>query len=268
MFLKSLFFFLFSLSVFADLEKSKFVIIICSYNNEKYVRENIISALNQTYDNFRVIYVDDGSTDKTLIELNKVLENERKKNLVTIISNPINLGSSLANHYNIIHNLVANDEICVLLDGDDALANSRVLTYLNSIYADNRNNIWLTYGQFKEIQSGNIGFCCEYPKQIRERNLFRQYVHMPSHLKTFYAWLFKKIKKEDLLLDGSFFKMTGDLAIMLPMIEMAKNHYKFIDTVLYHYNDNNQLSDHKKNFEYQMEISRYIRKLPPYSSLD
>ena len=51
--------------------------------------------------------------------------------------------------------------------------------------------------------------------------MFRDYVHMPTHLRTFYAWLFKKINLEDLLLDGEFFKMTGDQAILYPMIEMA-----------------------------------------------
>lgn len=40
-------------------------IIIPSYNADRYVREAVRSALVQTYPNFEVIVVDDGSTDRT-----------------------------------------------------------------------------------------------------------------------------------------------------------------------------------------------------------
>jgi hypothetical protein len=125
----------------------------------------------------------------------------------------------------------------------------------------------LTYGQFRGIQSGQVGFCCEYPKEIIEAHAFRKYEHMPSHLKTFYAWLFKKIQKEDLLYEGEFYKMTGDLAIMLPMIEMAANHYKYISKILYLYNEENSISDHRVDFEFQMKMAAHIRSLSPYEPL-
>ncbi len=43
----------------------KVSIVIPVYNNEKYVKESIESALNQTYQNTEVIAIDDGSTDKS-----------------------------------------------------------------------------------------------------------------------------------------------------------------------------------------------------------
>ena len=55
-------------------EASKFVILILSYNNQKWVEQNLESALSQDYENFRVIYVNDASSDQTLEIANKFIE--------------------------------------------------------------------------------------------------------------------------------------------------------------------------------------------------
>ena len=43
----------------------KFSIVVPVYNVENYLNKCIDSILNQTYKNFEVILVDDGSTDKS-----------------------------------------------------------------------------------------------------------------------------------------------------------------------------------------------------------
>ena len=49
---------------------SKVSVIIPNYNHAKYLKQRIDSVLNQTYQDFDVIILDDSSTDesKTIIE--------------------------------------------------------------------------------------------------------------------------------------------------------------------------------------------------------
>ena len=48
------------------MDKPKISILISAYNAEKYLAECIQSVLNQNYDSYDLIIVNDGSTDGTL----------------------------------------------------------------------------------------------------------------------------------------------------------------------------------------------------------
>ncbi len=70
--------------------------------------------------------------------------------------------------------------------------------------------IWMTYGQFREWPSGRkLVFVIICLARVVQRNAFREYSAIPSHLRTFYAGLFKKIKKEDLMYAGQFLANDG-----------------------------------------------------------
>ena len=40
-------------------------VMICCYNSEKYLSQTIDSIINQTYNNWELVIVNDGSTDGT-----------------------------------------------------------------------------------------------------------------------------------------------------------------------------------------------------------
>ena len=44
----------------------KISVVMVTYNHEKYIAEAIDSILSQTYPDFELIIVDDGSSDRTL----------------------------------------------------------------------------------------------------------------------------------------------------------------------------------------------------------
>jgi hypothetical protein len=61
--------------------------------------------------------------------------------------------------------------------------------------------------------------------------------------------------------------MACDVAMSLPMIEMAGYHHRFIPEILYIYNCQNPISDGYVNAKHQTELANYIRSLPQYSQL-
>ncbi|MEX2437784.1 MAG: hypothetical protein WD449_00860, partial [Candidatus Babeliales bacterium] len=105
------------------------------------------------------------------------------------------------------------------------------------------------------------------PQEIIATNSFRSWPSIPTHLRTFYAWLFKKIDHQDLLYQGNYFSMAWDGAMMFPMIEMASYHFQCITEPLYIYNIENPLNDHKKNVRLQSNLEKYIRSKPAYTPL-
>lgn len=242
-----------------------FVVVIPSYNNSAFCEQNLISVLSQNYQNFRVIYIDDCSTDDTFEKVSALVAISPLKSKVSLISNPSNLGA-LNNLYNAIH-CCLDEEIIVTVDGDDFLAHSGVLKRLNEVYAD--ENVWMTYGNFLDYPTyrQNPVICKPIPKSVIQSNSYRKAEWVTSHLRTFYAGLFKKIEKNDFLYEGKFLPMGWDLAFMIPMLEMAHGHFRFIDEVLYLYNRSNPINDHKKNLKLQSDCAAHIRQLPSYEAI-
>jgi glycosyltransferase involved in cell wall biosynthesis len=236
----------------------RFVIIICSRNNAKWVEQNLESVFSQDYPRDKVcfIYVDDNSTDNTPDLVAQYVSAKNEWDRFILIRNNT-WQSVMANHYKAAY-LCDDDDIIVHVDGDDMLKGSFVLQLLNKVY--NRWDIWLTYGQYEDWPISGPGFSIDVPHDIVEQNKFREFGFWYSHPRTFYAWLFKKIHLKDLIWKGSFIPTTPtiDYMMMFPMMEMAgQGHFCFIRDWLYLYNRSNALST--CNMPIKLEI-------PPASS--
>ena len=90
----------------------KISIIIPSFNEEKNISRCLDSVLNQTFTDFEVLCVDDGSTDKTY----EIIEAYSKKDSRIIpLKNP-NKGVSSARNFGIDN---SNGEYIGFVDSDD-----------------------------------------------------------------------------------------------------------------------------------------------------
>lgn len=246
-----------------------FVIVTMSYNNAPYVEKNLLSTLTQDYDNFRIIYIDDASTDGTGNQVKEFLGQYDTDHRVTLIQNDSNCGA-MENLYRAVHSC-KSEEIVVVVDGDDFLAHSGVLKGLNEYYAN--PDVWMTYGNFVEYPSYAQGNDRKHSdcrpinlKVMKERGIRKQ-AFVTSHVRTFYAGLFHHIKLQDFLMDGDFLPIACDVASMLPMVELARDHVYFVPEILYLYNVGNPNCDFKKDLSGQFAVENRIRNLPEYKPL-
>jgi glycosyltransferase involved in cell wall biosynthesis len=253
-----------------------FKVIIPVYNAESWISTCINSVLNQSYKNFDITIINDRSTDKTLEKICNTFDISIEAILLTKLSfmfegiriTIINNKERKLALYNIINGISyssCNDEdIIVLLDGDDYLADESVFKYLAGVYSN--DNIWLTHGHFQILSNGDKG--CN--SQVEDTRKYRHTTSwQTSHLRTFKYKIWKQIKDEDFRdNDGKYYSMAWDLAIMYPLVEMCgKTRIKFIDRVLYIYNDKNPINDSKVDYNLQMKYTHEIRLKKQYEEL-
>jgi glycosyltransferase involved in cell wall biosynthesis len=249
---------------FAANHSPQFVLIVPSYNNAEFYEKNLDSILIQTYPNYRVLYIDDASTDQTAHLVQKWIVDHHVEEKFTLIQNKTNQGG-LKNIYEACH-LCKKNEIVCLLDGDDWLFSKDTLSILASYYEN--PSVWMTYGQFIFHPSNNPGICAPIDPQDLLQQKTRQLKWVTTHLKTFYAGLFQKIRKEDLQYEEKFVPSATDLAIMFPLLDMATTHVAFIPEFTYVYNCKNPLSHHQIRHDEQRFFCSLIRSRPVYPPLD
>jgi len=237
-----------------------FTILITAYNCENWAEKNLNSAIQQKYDNFDVVYVDDNSSDKTW----EIISSYKRCENLKLIRNVFNKGK-MYNMYEAIRDIQNEDTIVVILDGDDWLIDENVLSCLNETYK--ADNIWMTNGSYV------IEPTKEVVRPLIDKNYWQGAIRKKSwqfsHLGTFRKKLFCKIKRKDFMNKQSlFWETTSDQAIMWPMAEMAgPEHFKSIDKVLYVYNRLNALSDDRVNRIDQLKTEQIIRNKNSYERL-
>jgi glycosyltransferase involved in cell wall biosynthesis len=108
-------------------------ICIPSYNNAKYITETIQSVLNQEYQNFELIIVDDCSKDNT-VEAIRAFTDKR----IRLYENPVNLG--MHGNWNKALSF-ASGEYMMLLCGDDIIYHTCISSQLKAFQDNKEKNL-------------------------------------------------------------------------------------------------------------------------------
>lgn len=123
-------------------------IIIPMYNAELYIKKTICSVINQTYKDFELLIIDDGSTDSSLI----ICKDLALKDKRIIVLSKSNGGVSSARNYGIKN---AKGEWILFVDSDDLINKDYIISFIsqlnneklimqlgcNVIHSNNKNEI-------------------------------------------------------------------------------------------------------------------------------
>ena len=117
-------------------------VIIPIYNGEDYILETVKSVQNQSYDNWELIVVNDGSTDNTLKIVESVKGNDNRIRIInkenTGVSDSRNRGAD-----------IANGEYLCFLDADDVFLPQNI--YKKVLFLDENRQVGLAHANVELI---------------------------------------------------------------------------------------------------------------------
>ncbi len=106
-------------------------VIIPCFNSEKFIGETLDSILGQSYENFEILVVNDGSTDGSLNVLNGFRDRIK-------IINQKNVGVSSARNHGILR---SKGELIAFCDSDDIWHKSKLEVQVNPLLEDPRTGM-------------------------------------------------------------------------------------------------------------------------------
>ena len=248
--------------------QQKIVVITPMYNAEQYIEKCIESVISQDYDNWEMHIVDDASGDRGF-ELAKkyALLDER----VHVVRNGVNKGA-VYNQITTIRNYCDDDDIVMLIDGDDSLINDNQIFHRYNNLFDGSTEF--SYGSCWSMVD-NIPLVSQpYPEKIKQDRSYRDHKfnwNMPyTHLRAFKAYLLNDIDdsafKDE---DDNWYKAGGDGSVFYSLIEQADpSKVKVVQNIVYNYNDTSPINDYKVNGDEQTKnANRILQQKNKLSSL-
>lgn len=116
-------------------------IIVPIYNTEKYLKRCINSILSQSFKDFELLLIDDGSTDGSLQIIKEYEEYDKR---VRIFSNK-NQGPALTRNFGID---MAKSDYLMFIDSDDYIDQGYLADYFN---AASQSNVDIAIGGYKRV---------------------------------------------------------------------------------------------------------------------
>ena len=197
-------------------KQCSFSIIVPIYRAEKYLMLTVNSLLSQSYKNFEVIFIDDGSPDNCPL----ICDNLSKKYSFMKVIHQNNAGVSAARNAGILQ---ANNDIICFLDADDEWSNNH-LEKLNTLFVHYPEIGSASTGRYEEYSDGH----CEtiVRKQSSEFGIIDDILILSEfgHLRTSSYC----VKKEILLKAGLFrvgIKRGEDVDVIVRVACLAKHGY-------------------------------------------
>ncbi len=165
---------------------NKISILIANYNNGRYFRDCYNSIISQSYENWEVIIVDDGSTDNSIDLIKIMIEGD---NRFKLYQNETNKGCGYTKRKCLD---LATGEFCAFLDPDDAIfpyaieclldefgKNRKIIAaYSKLIFCDEHLNPREVFSKIKQIHNDKYFF--NIPIQIHAFFVFKRSAYLKT----------------------------------------------------------------------------------------
>ncbi|MCK9369104.1 glycosyltransferase [Candidatus Dojkabacteria bacterium] len=239
--------------------EQRIVVITPYFNASEYIEKCIFSVISQDYERYTLILIDDASTDDSYNKVSDIISNlpiELRSKIINV-HNQTNKGA-LFNQCKTIKNKCSEDDIVMLLDGDDWLyPRNDIFTMYNNIFHEGYD---FSYGSCWSIVDNIPLIAQPYSKAIKEGKNFKDQRFnwdIPyTHLRLFKKSLFDNVDIDVFQdKDGNWLKAGGDVPFFYTIIGQAKK-IKVIQDIVCMYNDANPINDYKVNSEEQTKNAK------------
>lgn len=213
----------------------RFSFIVPVYNGEKYLERCIEAILNQTFKNFEVILIDDGSKDNSV---NIMKEYQTKNENIVVYENKENKGVSYSRNVGIQN---ANGEYLIFCDADDWYAKNALEVFDKAIIQYNADFVVSNY--YIAYEKNKIGM--NMTKRFTKTNITKQecIAYTPAS-----SWA-KAIKRELFIQNKVEYPVNVKRCEELPVIPVlaykSKKAVYIPDFLYYYYQDKNSVSNTK-----------------------
>lgn len=229
-------------------------IIIPIYNIATYIKECLESIYNQTYKDFEVILIDDGSTDNTYEVCNNFINKNNLYNKFKLFKKN-NAGVVAARLDGL---KFSSGDWIMFVDGDDTLEPTALETLTKHITKD----VNIIIGTFNYYINGKKKFANN--KSLDKFNA-DEYIDLLLLGKVYVApWakLYrKKILTSEMLELPSYIKNKEDFIMNMRIACSQRGYIYFINDAVYNYRyrrEKSALTLYKINLQYELKIKNYI----------
>lgn len=233
----------------------KISVIVPVYNAEKFLSECIKSVLNQTYKDFELLLINDGSTDNSANICKSFAENDSR----IILFNKSNEGVSKTRQFGINK---SKGEYIIFIDSDDKVDTNMLYCMLNKIVESASDMVICDYWAYENNKDKYI---CQNPISCNNKSLLNSFLSQKLH-----GSCCNKMVRKEFYLKVTFplnLNYSEDTYVIMHIVNLGAK-VVYLNSAFYHYrltgNENSIMKSNKiKLLEQGLEFVRLIKDICP-----
>ena len=148
-------------------------ICISALNMEDYIEKNLLSIINQSFQDFEIVIVNDGSNDKTEDIIKKIQSNDKR---IKILSHPYKLGVYRSRIETIFN---SRSKYILLMDPDDMYLNENLFQKINE-YNKEKNLDIIEFSVLHQIEGQERIFFPKYHYYNHYHQFVKNIIYQPE----------------------------------------------------------------------------------------